>query len=74
MLLERDGHALFAAFGGSLHRSIRFAIEAFADPTLVTKLDGNKQSYFDGSDKLQGFELAWAAGYMATFYTHWLPL
>jgi poly(beta-D-mannuronate) lyase len=68
VLLQQEGHTLFQACDGSLHRSIRFAVEAFADPTLVTKLAGAKQSYFDGSDKLQGFELAWAAGYLATFY------
>lgn len=68
VLLQQDGHALFEACGGSLHRSIRFTVHAFADPALVTKLAGATQSYFDGSDKLEGFELAWAPAYLATFY------
>ena len=68
VLLQRDGHALFQACNGSLHRSIRFALAAFGDPTEVTRLAKAKQSYFDGSDKLQGFELAWSSAYLATFY------
>lgn len=67
-LLQTDGHALFAACDGSLHRSVRFVLDAFANPDLTTELSGVKQSYFDGSDKLQGFELAWAPAYLATFY------
>ena len=67
VLLEREGHALFEACNGNLHRSIRFALTAFADPTAVTRLAKSEQSYFDGSDKLQGFELAWAVSYLATF-------
>ncbi len=68
MLLQRDGHALFQACDGSLHRSIRFTLAAFADPAEVTSLAKSKQSYFDGSDKLQGFELAWTYAYLTTFY------
>jgi len=68
VLLQRDGHALFQACGGSLHRSIRFVLEAFADPTEVNRLSKSKQSYFDGSDTVHGFELAWSTGYLATFY------
>ena len=67
VLLEPTGHALFAACDGSLHRSIDFTVAAFADPTSVTRLAKSKQSYFDGSDTVQGFELAWAAPYLATF-------
>lgn len=68
VLLQREGHSLFQACGGSLHRSIRFARTAFDDPTEVTRLAKAKQSYFDGSEKLKGFELAWSSAYLATFY------
>lgn len=68
VLLQQDGHTLFQTCDGSLHRSIRFTVAAFADPSLVTKRAGATQSYFDGSDKLQGFELAWTSAYLATFY------
>ena len=67
VLLEREGRAVFDACDGNLHRAVRFAMLAFADPTTVTRLAKSEQSYFDGSDKLQGFELAWAVPYLATF-------
>lgn len=66
-LLQTDGRALFEACDRSLHRMVRFSVAAFADPGAVTKLAGVKQSYFDGSDDLQGFELAWATPYLALF-------
>lgn len=67
VLLDLEGHSLFAACDGSLHRIIGFALAAFGDPTAVTRLAKVEQSYFDGSDKLQGFELAWAVPYLANF-------
>ncbi len=67
-LLQRDGHTLFEACEGALHRAIRFTVRAFDDPALVTQISGAKQSFFDGSDRLQGFELAWTTAYLATFY------
>lgn len=68
VLLQGHGHSLFLACNGSLHRSIRFALQAFDDPATITRMAKSDQSYFDGSDTLQGFELAWAAPYLATFY------
>lgn len=67
VLMQEQGRDIFDACDGSLHRSIRFARTAFEDATAVTRLAKSKQSYFDGSDTLQGFELAWAAPYLAKF-------
>lgn len=67
VLMQQEGYDIFAACDGSLHRSIRFTWMAFDDPSEVTRLAQSEQSYFDGSDKLQAFEVAWAAPYLATF-------
>lgn len=66
-LLDRDGHTLFDACDGALHRAVGFAIKAFDNPDTVDRLAGKAQSYTTGKDKLQGFELAWATAYLARF-------
>ena len=67
-LLQARGHDLFMACDRALHRAVGFSLDAFEDPKLVETLTGNPQSYFDGSEKLRGFELAWAEAYLSLFY------
>ena len=67
-LLQARGHDLFMACDRALHRAVGFTLDAFDDPKLVETLTGKPQSYFDGSEKLRGFELAWAEAYLSLFY------
>lgn len=68
VLLQQRGYTPFTDCDGSLHRSVRFAVSAFADPSGVTDLAKAKQSYFNGKDTLQGFEVAWASAYLSLFH------
>jgi len=67
-LLQARGHDLFMACDRALHRTVGFTLDAFDNPKLVETLSGKPQSYFDGSEKLRGFELAWAEAYLSLFY------
>ena len=66
-LLQDSGRDLFSACDGALHRAVGFALAAFADPEMVSTLTGHDQSYFDGTEDLRGFELAWAEAYLSLF-------
>ena len=66
-LLQARGHDLFMACDRALHRTVGFTLDAFDNPKLVETLSGKPQSYFDGSEKLRGFELAWAEAYLSLF-------
>lgn len=68
-LLQDRGHALFQACDKAIPRAVSFVLDAFDDPELVEKLTGHPQSYFTGSEKLRGFELAWAAAYLSVYYS-----
>lgn len=67
-LLQARGHDLFMACDRALHRAVSFTLNAFEDPKLVETQTGHKQSYFDGSEELRGFEMAWAESYLSLFY------
>ena len=58
---------LFDACDGAIHRAVDFVVAAFDDPKLAEGIAGRKQSYFDGSEKLRAFELAWAEAYLSLF-------
>lgn len=66
-LLQGSGDDLFAACDDAIHRTVGFALAAFEDPAVVKAVTGHRQSYFDGSEKLRGFELAWAEPYLSLF-------
>lgn len=68
-LLQARGHDLFLVCDQALHRAVRFTLDAFETPELVETLTGYPQSYFNGSEELRGFELAWAEAYLSLFYT-----
>ncbi|MDT8857102.1 alginate lyase family protein [Paracoccaceae bacterium Fryx2] len=67
-LLQGRGHDLFRACDGAIHRSVNFVLAAFDDPALVETRTGHAQSYFNGSEELRGFELAWAEAYLSVFH------
>lgn len=67
VLLEADGRALFAACDGALHRTVEFVLDGFEDRHLVERLTGSPQSYFNGTETLRAFELAWAPAYLSLF-------
>lgn len=67
-LLQADGHDLFQICDRALHRAVAFTVDAFENPDLVKSLTGHSQSYFNGSEKLRGFELAWAEAYLSLFH------
>lgn len=67
-LLQARGHNLFVACDQALHRAVAFTLNAFEDPDLIETLTGHPQSYFNGSEELRGFELAWAEAYLSLFY------
>lgn len=67
-LLQDDGRDLFNACDQAIHRTVRFVLDGFEDRELVEKLTGHPQSYFDGTEKLRGFELAWAPAYLSLFH------
>ncbi len=66
-LLQDRGRDLFAICDRAIHRSVDFVLAAFEDPDLVPSITGHPQSYFDGSEELRGFELAWADAYLSLF-------
>lgn len=67
-LLQAQGHDLFVACDRAIHRTVRFVLAGFDDPDLVANMTGHPQSYFDGTEELRNFELAWAEAYLSIFH------
>ncbi len=68
-LLQAQGHDLYLACDNSIHRTVAFVLSAFDDPEMIADLTGHPQSYFNGSETLRGFELAWAEAYLSIYYS-----
>lgn len=66
-LLQGTGPDLFAACDGAIHRTVDFVVAAFEDEAMVKDITGHDQSYFDGTEELRAFELAWAEAYLSLF-------
>jgi poly(beta-D-mannuronate) lyase len=66
-MLSEDGRDLFAACDGAIHRIVGFVPNAFGNPELVAAKAGEEQTYFEGDDELEGWELAWAEAYLSKF-------
>ena len=66
-LLQDSGRDLFSACDGAIHRAVDFALAALKDPKMIRMLTGHAQSYFNGTEELRGFELAWAEAYLSYF-------
>lgn len=67
-LLQQRGHDLFLMCDRAIPRAVDFVLAGFDDPKLVERMTGHPQSYFDGTEELRGFELAWAQAYLSVFY------
>lgn len=68
VLLQADGRNLFNACENALHRTVSFVLDSFEDQNMIKELTGYPQSYFNGTEELQSFELAWAPAYLSVFH------
>ncbi len=64
LLLERQGLPLTGVCAGSLDRAVGFALSDLADGAQSAAISGKVQSFFDGSDTLEDFHLAWIEAYL----------
>lgn len=64
LLLERQGLPLAGVCAGALDRVVGFALSDLADGAQSAALSGAAQSFFDGSDTLEDFHLAWIEAYL----------
>lgn len=64
LLLERQGLPLTGICGGALDRAVGFALADLDDGAASAALSGAAQSFFDGSDKIEDFHLAWIEAYL----------
>jgi poly(beta-D-mannuronate) lyase len=64
LLLERQGQAVTAVCGGALDRAVGFALADLDTGAATAAITGQVQSFFDGSDTLENFHLAWLEAYL----------
>lgn len=64
LLLERQGLPLTGVCTGALDRAVGFALSDLDDGAQSAALSGKAQSFFDGSDTLEDFHLAWIEAYL----------
>jgi poly(beta-D-mannuronate) lyase len=63
-LLQRQGIDLRDRCGNALDRAVTYAINDIDDGKATEAKTGEVQSYFDGTDTLEGFHLAWIEAYL----------
>ena len=64
-LLERQGRPVSRACDAALHRIVGFAIDDLADGARTRQITGYDQSLFDGTSRVETFQLAWLEPYLA---------
>lgn len=64
LLLDRQGISLQAICDGALGRIVAFAVNDLQSGAATQAITGEVQSYFDGSDTLEGFNLAFIEPYL----------
>ena len=64
LLLERQGLPLTGVCDGALDRAVGFALSDLDDGAASATLSGAVQIFFDGSDKIEDFHLAWIEAYL----------
>ena len=64
LLLERTGVPIQPLCDGALARVIGFAVADLDSGQATEAITGKQQSFFDGSDKLEAFHLAWLEAYL----------
>jgi poly(beta-D-mannuronate) lyase len=65
--LERQGMGLKDACDGALRRAARFALDDLATGAATQAITGEVQTFFDGTDKLEEWHLAWLEAHVALF-------
>lgn len=63
-ILERQGVPVSRDCEGALHRVVEFAVRDLDDGSRTRDITGIEQNLFDGTDKLQPFQLAWIEPYL----------
>ncbi len=64
-LLERVGTPLAGVCNNALDRAVGFALDDLQDQGRATQaITGQTQTFFDGSDQVEGFHLAWVTAYL----------
>lgn len=64
LLLSQDGVDLTGTCDGALRRIVTFAMTDLQDGAQTRAITGVEQSLLDGSDTLEGFQLAWTVPYL----------
>lgn len=68
-LMEREGLPLKTVCADALERAVIYAVNDLETGTVTEEKTGHVQSYFDGTEELESFELAWAEVYLTMFDT-----
>lgn len=63
-LLERQSKPVSKACDGALHRIVGFAIDDLGDGARTRDITGQEQSLFDGTSRVEPFQLAWIEPYL----------
>lgn len=64
-LLAGEGYDGYAACGGKLEAIAGFSLAALKDPGIVEAINGSKQTFASGKQKVEPFMLAWAEPFLA---------
>jgi len=64
VLLDRQGVSLTSICDQALARSIGFALADIDNGTASEAITGKRQSFFDGTDELEPFHLAWLEAWL----------
>ncbi|MCK0096015.1 alginate lyase family protein [Yoonia sp. F2084L] len=64
LLLEQQGMSIRGVCDNALDRIVKFAVDDIADGKASETYSGEVQSYFDGTDTLDSFEMAWLEAYL----------
>ena len=64
-LLERQGVPVVRECEGALHRIVDFAMSDIEDGSRTRQITGVEQNFFDGSERVEPFQLAWIEPYLA---------
>ena len=65
LLLERKGASVQPLCDNALQRVIGFAVADLDSGAATEAITGKVQTFFDGSDQIEGFHLAWLEPYLA---------
>lgn len=64
LLLDRQGQPVHAACDGALGRAVLFTAMDIHSGAATEAITGEVQSFFDGSDAIEEFHLAWIEAYL----------